>query len=129
MLSNGEPEMETLAGMLRDHVAVCSVSKLAELQRLLELGDADLLFCPWSFPEGDWNTVVAVIRQTSPDTPVIVTTRFGDEKEWLRVLEAGGFDLLVPPYRTSVVLTVLEQAVASQEAREWSKRPLLAREA
>jgi hypothetical protein len=35
------------------------------------------------------------------------------------VLQAGAFDLLVAPYLERTVLPVLEQAVASYEARRW----------
>jgi DNA-binding NtrC family response regulator len=129
MLSNGEPEMKTLLEMLHGHVMVRQVSKIVEMQRLLGSGDVDMVFCPWSFAGGDWNSVIAGIRRICPELPVIVTSRVGAEKEWLSVLEAGGFDLLTPPYRTSIVLALVEQAVASQEAREWSRRSILAREA
>ena len=46
--------------------------------------------------------------------PVIVLSRCGGEKQWVEVLQAGAFDLLVPPYNSYQILAVLEHALASR---------------
>jgi DNA-binding NtrC family response regulator len=71
----------------------------------------------WSFHKGTWNDALEQVRQRSPNLPVIVFCRSGGEQEWVEVLEAGGFDLLVPPYQKDTVLPVLEHAVVSHDAR------------
>jgi DNA-binding NtrC family response regulator len=79
---------------------------------------------PWSFEWSLRSEVLEQVQEKCPSLPVIIFCRMGSEKEWVEVLEAGGFDLLVPPYRKSTVLSVLEHAVASYEARraEWISR-------
>ena len=52
-----------------------------------------------------------------PDLPVVVFSATGGEQEWVRVLEAGAFDLLVAPYQKQTVIAILEQAVATYQAR------------
>ena len=60
------------------------------------------------------------VQHRDPDLPVIVLSRTAGEHEWVAVLEAGAFDLLVPPYRQQALLAVLEQASASR----WRLRNL-----
>jgi FixJ family two-component response regulator len=57
------------------------------------------------------------VQHTCPDLPVVIYSRTGGETEWVKVLDAGGFDLLVAPYQKCSVLPVLEQAVNSYKAR------------
>jgi DNA-binding NtrC family response regulator len=56
--------------------------------------------------------------------PVILLSRIGGESEWLEVIEMGAFDLLVPPYDESYVLSLIEHAAASRLARQWHPLPV-----
>jgi DNA-binding NtrC family response regulator len=56
------------------------------------------------------------IQESHPGLPVIVLSSSPENREWDEVLEAGAFDLLVPPYDERAVLAVLEQASSSREA-------------
>ena len=117
LLSSEEEERKTWEAVLSEHVALRSVRDLSELQAALESTDYDALFCGWRFHSGDWNLVLNQARQQYPDLPVIIFSRTGDEAEWVKVVEAGAFDLLVAPYQKRTVLPVLEHAVASHEGR------------
>ena len=117
LISSDEMEASTWEEILRDHVMLKSVRSLPELKKSLESDAYDAVFCDWSFHLGTWQDALQQVRQRCPDLPVIIFCRAGSEREWLTVLEAGAFDLLAAPYQQPTVLYVLEQAVASYEAR------------
>src|SRR4029077_13857302 len=101
---------------------------LQELEVALENGSYDAIFCGWSFHKGVRDAVLQMMWQRSPDLPVIVFCGTGGEQEWIEVLEAGGFDLLVPPYQESTVLPVLEHAIVSHEARRFRRNSPIGRQ-
>jgi DNA-binding NtrC family response regulator len=117
MICSDEREKRTLEGVLNDHVILRTVADLGELQSVLEGGSYDALLCGWSFHRGTWNDALKQVQERCPDLPVIIFSGVGGEREWLQVLEAGGFDLLVAPFIRRTVLPVLEQAVYSHDAR------------
>lgn len=124
LLSSEDEERKTWEQILSEHVTVKSVLDLPELQAALESETYNALFCGWSFHLGDWNLALKKASQQYPDLPVIIFSRTGGEAEWVKVVEAGAFDLLVAPYQKRTVLPVLEQAVASNEARHlhsWTR--------
>ncbi len=116
LLSNDGMETAVLEQLLSDHVVLTPVNNLSELISLLGDNDYDALFCAWSFHTGTWNDALEEVREIHPDLPVIILSSSAEEREWLRVLDAGAFDLLVPPYQERSLLAVLEQASASREA-------------
>jgi DNA-binding NtrC family response regulator len=117
LLSSNETETAVLEQLLREHVVLTPVNKLSELVSLLENSNYDALFCAWSFHTGTWNAALEEVHKVHPELPVIILSLSAEEREWLQALDAGAFDLLVPPYQERSLLAVLEQASASREAR------------
>jgi two-component system, NtrC family, response regulator HydG len=108
---------------LRDSLApyaelrsACSSHEIAER---LERERYDAVFCDRALGSSTWFDVVCQIRQISPDLPVIILSQTADEREWMEVLAAGGFDLLSLPGFERTILSVMAHAVASREARSW----------
>jgi DNA-binding response OmpR family regulator len=116
LLLSSETEPTVLEQLLSEHVALTPVKSLSEMVSLLENRDYDALFCAWSFHTGTWNDALEEVRKLHSDLPVIIFSSSAEEREWLRVLEAGAFDLLVPPFQDRALLAVLEQASASRDA-------------
>jgi DNA-binding NtrC family response regulator len=119
LLSSDESEARNWEEMFREHATLRRVRNLEELHRTLQGDFYDALFCGWSFQSGTWNEALGQVRQERPDLPVVIFSGTGGEREWINVLEAGAFDLLVAPYQKRTVLPVLEQAVTSYEARRF----------
>lgn len=117
LLSSDEMESKLWQDLLREHVILKRVKNLPELESTLADGDYDALFCGWSFHTGTWSDVLRQVQQRCPDLPVVIFCRTGGEDEWVRVMEAGAFDLLVAPYQKRTVLPVLQHAIASYEGR------------
>jgi DNA-binding response OmpR family regulator len=126
LLSTDETETALLKELLREHAILTPAGNLSELAALLKANSYDALFCAWSFQRGTWKEAVRNIQESHPGLPVIVLSSAPENREWAEVLEAGAFDLLVPPYEERAVLAVLEQASASSEAlASWHRDPFL----
>ena len=112
LLLGSGPEASLLAEILAPFAVVTRLEKIPEAFKPLEGENYNALFCPWEFPEGTWRTVLEEVQNRGLDVPVIVFCHWGGEREWTEVLEAGAFDLLVPPYSSYQMLAVLEHALA-----------------
>ena len=112
-----EAEKALLQQFLGPHAELAWACDPQEMAEQLEQAAYDALFCARSLCRGSWQEALEEVRQLHPSLPVIILSRTAVEREWLEVLEAGAFDLLGPPYYERVLISVLEQAVASHEAR------------
>jgi DNA-binding NtrC family response regulator len=119
LFSSDSLEAQNWQEILREHATVRTVRDFGELQQGLQNDCYDALFCAWKSPSGTWRQVLEHVRQWNTDIPVVVFSGTADEREWVRVLEAGAFDLLASPLQRRTVLPVLEQAVTSYEARRF----------
>ena len=102
---------------LSKHACVSRTCDLSELSTLLESTCFNAAFCAWTFHRGTWKNALLEARRFQPDLPVLVFSSTGGEREWIEVLDSGAFDFLVPPYTKESVLALLEQAMASHDAR------------
>ncbi|HWP85603.1 MAG TPA: hypothetical protein VNN17_10460 [Terriglobia bacterium] len=111
------PLLETLGRAAR----VCWVEDLPEALQKLAQQDFQAVFVDWDFYCGSWREALQRIQELYPALPVIVLgTPQEDrlwEQQWKEAVEAGAFDLLPSIENRMAVLLVLEQAVASSEAR------------
>jgi DNA-binding NtrC family response regulator len=114
LVLGSDPDASFLAETLAPFAAVTRLEKIPKVFNLLEGEDYDAVFCPWESPEGTWRTVLEEVQNRGLEVPVIVFCHCGGEPEWIEVLEAGAFDLLVPPYSAYQSLAVLEHALASR---------------
>lgn len=128
LLAGDEREAMHLQQLLSPYARLTCAPTLAALGQLLKNGAYDALFCAEPPRPETWNEVIREVHKHHPDLPVIILSRTGAEREWREVLEAGAFDLLAPPYQERTLVAVLEQAVASRQARGWHDAGTLLRE-
>lgn len=57
-----------------------------------------------SLPDGGWADVLRLAQRRSPESPVIVASRFADERLWAEVLNLGGYDVLAMPFHFEEVV-------------------------
>jgi DNA-binding NtrC family response regulator len=128
ILADPEPDVETLLQFIQEKLAVRRVDTLVELNRALQDCDPDVIFCPWAFQTGTWSSVVNAVKEVKPGIPVIVfserkdTDTLNEASAWYKIFVGGGFDLLVPPFRNSNVLWVVQQAIESRLAHRMRQR-------
>ena len=85
------------AGSLQD-----AVERKKEYQITVVVCDADTV---------DWEEALAVFQQQEEPSAVVFLTRLADERLWLRMLDAGAFDLLEKPYRAQDLCWVIASAL------------------
>ncbi len=103
--------------ILAPHAILVLAGHLPEALDLLAKSPFDAVLCAWRFDLGTWNDALSAVKRAHPDLPVIVFSSTGGEREWVEVLDAGAFDLLVSPYTQRTILPPIEHALASHEAR------------
>ncbi len=103
-----------VAEILTRFAAVTRVPRIQDALSAAKENPYDAVFCPWEFAGGTWREVLQKAQKLGPPIPVIVLSRWAGEKQWVEVLQAGAFDLLVPPYTHYQILAVLEHALASR---------------
>ena len=84
-----------------------------------------------ALPDGDWRRVLEIVERRRRKIQVVVCSRLGDPKLWLDVLEEGGYDVLVEPYRREEIQRIVKSAAARSHmrspARATSDKPKAAR--
>ena len=73
--------------------------------------DTALVLTDLCLPDGSWFDVLNLVSETHPGANVVVCARVADELFWTKVLEAGGYDVLVEPYEENEVSRILNAAV------------------
>lgn len=106
-----------LRRLLAKHATVRCARNLPEVLTLLKTESYDVLFCNWFFDRSTWRQALEEVHKRFPGLPTIVVYHSAEESDWIEVLNAGGFDLLAPPYDDRLVADVLEHAAMSREAQ------------
>ncbi len=73
-----------------------------------------VVLCDRDLPDGGWKDVFRMIASLSSPPPLIVTSRFANERLWAEVLSMGGYDVLSKPFDADEVVRAVSLA---QECR------------
>lgn len=84
-------------------VAVIAVATGVEALRSVQADQPDLVLLDLGLPDLDGSDVLAVLRASS-QVPVIIATARDDEREVVRLLDAGADDYLIKPFSAGQVL-------------------------
>jgi len=110
-------EQAVLQQTLAAHAELTWVYNPHEMFQQLEQSGYDVVVCARALSMGNWREVLEEVRRINANLPVIILSSTDKEEEWEEVLAAGAFDLLGFPYYERELPFVVEQAVASYEAR------------
>ncbi|MBZ5582554.1 MAG: response regulator [Acidobacteriia bacterium] len=83
---------------------------LQKARELLRRSLSGLVLSDSSLPDGDWQDVLAEVRRTPSEPPLVVCSRSADERLWAEVLNLGGYDVLATPFETQEVVRSVSQA-------------------
>ncbi len=61
-----------------------------------------------------WRRVLEIVAHGCPNIEVVVSSRLGDHKLWIDVLEQRAYDVLVEPYEWEEVRRIVEAAAADK---------------
>ena len=72
---------------------------------------ADVIFTDLQLFDGDWRQVLRMAKQSAAPAQVVVVSRYVDVPLYLDALEAGVFDVVVPPFRTVEIGCIVVNAI------------------
>lgn len=95
------------------------VRSYLEAPRLLHKTSVQVVICERDLPDGSWRDVLESTAGLQDPPAVIVTSRLADDRLWLEVLNAGGYDVLAKPWdrreaRRTITLARRYHAAATQ---------------
>ena len=62
------------------------------------------MVCESNLPDGSWKDVIDRTARAANPPAVIVTSRLADDRLWSEVLNRGGYNVLLKPFRALEVL-------------------------
>ena len=74
------------------------VRSCREARQLLQKTSVQVVICERDLPDGSWRDVLESAATLQDPPAVIVTSRLADDRLWLDVLNAGGYDVLAKPW-------------------------------
>jgi DNA-binding NtrC family response regulator len=98
--------------LLRDHgYDVSAASTAAEAQALLARHWFDLVFLDLRLPDADGITLLEHIKQTAPETEVVLMTAHGSLDVTIEAIKRGAFYYLEKPFTFEQILLLTERAL------------------
>jgi DNA-binding response OmpR family regulator len=73
------------------------VRSCGEARQLLYKTSVQVVICDKDLPDGSWRDILESTAALQDPPAVIVTSRLADDRLWLEVLNAGGYDVLAKP--------------------------------
>jgi DNA-binding NarL/FixJ family response regulator len=131
LVEDDAPMREAFERMVDTHPQLTllgTATTIAEARAALEHLHAQVAIVDLGLPDGDGDVLIESLRESSPDTAVLVSTVFGDEAHVVRAIEAGarGYllkDTTLDEFARSILLVVSGDAPLSpQIARHLLKR-------
>ena len=78
---------------------------------------ADLVLLDFRLPDGDGLTVLRRIKETAPDTPVVLMTAFSTVENAVDAMRHGAYDYLNKPFDLDEVVLCVEKALETSRLR------------
>ena len=98
---------------------VASASEALERAREVEF---DVVLSDIRMPGRTGIELLGELRQTRPDTPVILMTAFGSIDSAVEAMRAGAFDYVTKPFEPDAVLLTLDRALEHSALEEENRR-------
>lgn len=92
------------------------VERPTQVSSTLQRPDApEVVFAHTEPADETWSEVITAVRRSGKQ-PVILASRVLDDRKYLKALEYGAFDFVVPPFRPRELRHVVDSAVSGSHA-------------
>ena len=85
-------------------------SSIAAAKSALQRGKISIVMCEHELSSGSWKELLDLVQRLPAPPPLIVTSRFADERMWAEVLNLGGYDVLAKPLNSEEVIRTVTSA-------------------
>jgi DNA-binding NtrC family response regulator len=100
----------TARELLHVGYVVDSAATLAEARQLLATNSYQVVLLDLRLPDGSGMDLLTEIKETWPETEVVMLTAFGNVNEAIQAMKTGAFDFLTKPCKMQELEIVLEKA-------------------
>ena len=93
-----------------------SAASCSEALLIVQSMPVPVVICERVLPDGDWQALLKKLGPKTTGLSLIVVSRIADERLWAKVLNLGGYDVLLTPFEEIEVLRVADSARRSAAA-------------
>jgi DNA-binding NtrC family response regulator len=113
LVVDDEPHMRRILGsnLRLDKHEIAEASGVDEARATLAANDFDLVFTDQKMPDGAGLEVLAAVRESNPNIPVIMLTALASIELAVEAMRQGAFDFLTKPFQPEVVRAAANRAV------------------
>lgn len=108
---------ESLRMILKTEYRVLTASSGIEALKVQEREQPDVVFLDIRMPGMDGMRVLAELRRTTPDTPVIMLTATQTLRTAVEAMKLGAYDYLTKPFHVQEIKGLIQKVVAERQAR------------
>jgi DNA-binding NarL/FixJ family response regulator len=121
LCSSSGPDWEDLLSVLNGlNIEVRSTASAREAAQILRGASYSLIFMDLD-DEAEWKSSIQALHNLAPSAGVLAYSRKPEERIWLDVLEAGGFDLLCRTSRKPEIQWIVESALKMRQPHSHAK--------
>ncbi len=124
MVVDDHAEMvDLLADELRDvGFDIASANSVREAVAQLDVRPADLVLTDLRMRGADGFDLLDHVRESSPDTPVILMTAFGGVDAAVEAMKRGAYHYVSKPFKTDEVIVLIRRALETRRLRAENER-------
>ena len=95
----------------KEGYAVATASQGEEALALLEGRDFDLVICDIMMPRVDGMQVLRRVKETRPDTQVLMITAFASTESAVEAMKIGAYDYITKPFKVDEIKLIIAKAL------------------
>ena len=103
--------------LLRDGHAIAEAGTAAAALEHVNTGGADLVLLDFRLPDGDGLAVLRRIKETTPDTLVILMTAFSTVENAIEAMKLGAYHYVNKPFNLDEVALIVDKALETSRLR------------
>jgi two-component system, NtrC family, response regulator PilR len=101
-----------------EHYNVIAASDGLEGLALLDRDIFDLVITDMKMPKADGFEVLKKVKETSPETVVIMVTAFGNKETAIEAMKLGAYDYISKPFNIDEIRLIVKKAIEKKKERK-----------